>query len=103
MKAWRFYGFNDMRLDEVRLTQFGYVRASCDRRDSLCICVQPSVTEAQLAYGIPTLAYERVRLSIDWQPRHRSRLFRKAWRFYGFNDMRLDEALTQFVVRGFNM
>ena len=56
MKAWRFYGFNDMRLDEVPdpVRREGHVIAEI-------LCVQPSVTEAQLAYGIPTLAYEQIK------------------------------------------
>ena len=55
MKAWRFYGFNDMRLDEVP-------EPDCPPRHVIVepICVQPSVTEAQLACGIPTLAYDRI-------------------------------------------
>ena len=56
MKAWRFYGFGDMRLDEVaeppRLP---------DHVIAQPLVVQPSVTEAQLAQGIPTLAYDRVK------------------------------------------
>ncbi len=60
MKAWRFHQFNDMRLDEIP--------------DPAClpgqvivepICVQPSVTEAQLAFGIPTLAYDRVKRRLE--------------------------------------
>ena len=56
MKAWRFYGFNDMRLDKVPdpVRRDGHVIAEI-------LCVQPSVTEAQLAYGIPTLAYEQIK------------------------------------------
>jgi threonine dehydrogenase-like Zn-dependent dehydrogenase len=56
MKAWRFYGFSDMRLDEVPTPAClpGHVVAEI-------LCVQPSVTEAQLAFGIPTLAYERIK------------------------------------------
>lgn len=55
MKAWRFYGFNDMRLDEVP-------EPACPPRHVIVqpICVQPSVTEAQLACGIPTLAFDRI-------------------------------------------
>ena len=65
MKAWRFYGFNDMRLDEVPdpVRREGHVIAEI-------LCVQPSVTEAQLAYGIPTLAYEQIKYG-DWRRRHR--------------------------------
>ena len=47
MKAWRFHGFGDMRLDEV---------PEPSRRPGHVVveplCVQPSVTEAQLAFGI---------------------------------------------------
>ena len=64
MKAWRFYGFNDMRLDEV---------PNPVRREEHVIaeilCVQPSVTEAELAYGIPILAYEQIKYRLG--PRHR--------------------------------
>jgi len=56
MKAWRFYGFNDMRLDDVPpptlLPRHVIVEP---------LCVQPSVTEAQLAFGIPTLAFDRIK------------------------------------------
>ena len=55
MKAWRFYGFNDMRLDDVPepVASPGHILVEP-------LCVQPSVTEAQLAYGIPTLAFDRI-------------------------------------------
>ncbi len=48
MKAWRFHGFNDMRLDDVP-------EPTCRPGQVLVepLCVQPSVTEAQLAQGIP--------------------------------------------------
>jgi threonine dehydrogenase-like Zn-dependent dehydrogenase len=60
MKAWRFYGFNDLRLDEVPAPACtpGHVLVAP-------LCVQPSVTEAQLAQGIPTLAYDRVRRRLE--------------------------------------
>ena len=60
MKAWRFYGFKDMRLDEVPAPTClaGHVIAEI-------LCVQPSVTEAQLAFGIPTLAYERIKRRLE--------------------------------------
>jgi threonine dehydrogenase-like Zn-dependent dehydrogenase len=60
MKAWRFYGFNDMRLDEVPLPapKPGHVVAKI-------ICIQPSVTEAQLACGIPTLAFDRIKKRLE--------------------------------------
>ncbi|MDB5348793.1 MAG: Zn-dependent alcohol dehydrogenase [Planctomycetota bacterium] len=60
MKAWRFHAFNDMRLDDVP--------------DPICfpghvlvepLCVQPSITEALLARGIPTLAFERVKRRLE--------------------------------------
>ena len=55
MKAWRLYGFNDMRLDDVPAPV-------CSPGNVLVepLCVQPSVTEAQLALGIPTLALDRI-------------------------------------------
>jgi hypothetical protein len=53
MKAWQFYGFGDMRLDEVADPVCGAEEVIVEP-----LCVQPSVTEAQLAQGIPTLAYE---------------------------------------------
>ncbi|MBM3457713.1 MAG: zinc-binding dehydrogenase [Armatimonadetes bacterium] len=60
MKAWRFYGFGDMRLDEVPVP-------ACPPRHVLVapLCVQPSVTEAQLAFGIRTLAYERIKRRLE--------------------------------------
>jgi threonine dehydrogenase-like Zn-dependent dehydrogenase len=60
MKAWRFYGFNDMRLDDVP-------EPVCPPRHVLVepLCVQPSVTEAQLAKGIPTLAFDRIKRRLD--------------------------------------
>lgn len=60
MKAWRFHAFGDMRLDEVPVPELrpGHVLAEP-------LCVQPSVTEAQLAFGIPTLAYERVKRRLE--------------------------------------
>jgi threonine dehydrogenase-like Zn-dependent dehydrogenase len=60
MKAWRFYGFGDMRLDDVPppVCRPGHVIVQP-------LCVQPSVTEAQLAFGIPTLAYDRVKQRLE--------------------------------------
>jgi hypothetical protein len=60
MKAWRFYGFGDMRLDDVPVPPIrpGHVLAEI-------LCVQPSVTEAQLAFGIPTLAFERIKQRLE--------------------------------------
>ncbi len=60
MKAWRFYGFGDMRLDDLPVPEIrpGHVLAQI-------LCVQPSVTEAQLAFGIPTLAFERIKRRLE--------------------------------------
>lgn len=60
MKAWLFYDFNDMRLEEVPLPpcQPGHVLARIS-------CVQPSVTEAQLARGIRTLAYDQIKRRLE--------------------------------------
>src|SRR5262245_10711033 len=60
MKAWRWYGFNDPRLDDVPAPELrpGHVLVEP-------LCVQPSVTEAQLAFGIPTLAYDRVKQRLE--------------------------------------
>ena len=60
MKAWRFYGFNDMRLDDVPepVLAPGHVLVEP-------LCVQPSVTEAQLAKGIPTLAFDRIKRRLE--------------------------------------
>ena len=60
MKAWRFYGFNDLRMDETALPV-------CKPRHVIVKvqCVQPSVTEAQLARGIKTLAYERIKKRLE--------------------------------------
>jgi threonine dehydrogenase-like Zn-dependent dehydrogenase len=60
MKAWRFHGFNDMRLDDIP-------RPVCSPGHVLVepLCVQPSVTEAQLAQGIPTLAFDRIKRRLE--------------------------------------
>jgi threonine dehydrogenase-like Zn-dependent dehydrogenase len=60
MKVWRFYGFGDMRLDDIAEPALcpGHVIVEP-------LCVQPSVTEAQLAQGIPTLAYDRVKYRLE--------------------------------------
>jgi threonine dehydrogenase-like Zn-dependent dehydrogenase len=60
MKAWRFHGFNDLRLDDVPepVCPPGHVLVEP-------LCVQPSVTEAQLAHGIPTLAYDRIKRRLE--------------------------------------
>jgi threonine dehydrogenase-like Zn-dependent dehydrogenase len=56
VKAWRFHGFNDLRLDDVPEPRCGPGHVLVEP-----LCVQPSVTEAQLACGIPTLAYDRIK------------------------------------------
>lgn len=60
MKAWRFYGFSDMRLDDVPVPQCrpGHVIVKVR-------CVQPSVTEAQLAFGVRTLAYDKIKRRLE--------------------------------------
>ena len=60
MKAWRFYAFSDMRLDDIELP-------ACPEDHVLVepLVVQPSVTEAQLAFGIPTLAYENIKNRLE--------------------------------------
>jgi threonine dehydrogenase-like Zn-dependent dehydrogenase len=60
MKAWRFYGFGDMRLDDVPVPELRPGQVLVEP-----LCVQPSVTEAQLAQGIPTLAYDRVKRRLE--------------------------------------
>lgn len=62
MKAWRFHAFNDMRLDDIPEPELrpGHVLVRP-------LCVQPSVTEAQLAKGIPTLAYDRIKRRLETQ------------------------------------
>jgi len=60
MKAWRFHGFSDMRLDEVPEPVCGPGQILVEP-----LCVQPSVTEAQLAFGIPTLAFDRVKRRLE--------------------------------------
>ncbi len=60
MKAWRFYAFGDLRLDDVPPPELkpGHVLVEP-------LVVQPSVTEAQLALGIPTLAYDRIKRRLE--------------------------------------
>ncbi len=60
MKSWRFYGFKDLRLDNIPVPACGAGHVLVEP-----LCVQPSVTEAQLAMGIPTLAYDRVKHRLD--------------------------------------
>src|SRR5262245_36814047 len=60
MKAWRFYGFGDMRLDEIPVPKLAprHVLAKI-------LCIQPSVTEAQLAAGVRTLAFDRIKKRLE--------------------------------------
>lgn len=60
MKAWRFHAFGDLRLDDVPEPLCGPGHVVVEP-----VCVQPSVTEAQLAQGIPTLAYDRVKRRLE--------------------------------------
>ncbi|HSQ58058.1 MAG TPA: zinc-binding dehydrogenase, partial [Gemmata sp.] len=60
MRAWRFHGFNDMHLEDVPEPVRGPGQVLVEP-----ICVQPSVTEAQLAFGIPTLAFDRVKKRLE--------------------------------------
>src|SRR5580704_1290051 len=60
MKAWRFHACRDMRLEEIPEPAWrpGHVVVQP-------LCVQPSITEALLAQGIPTLAYDRVKRRLE--------------------------------------
>ncbi len=60
MRSWRFYAFGDMRLDEIPVPELKPRHVLVEP-----LCVQPSVTEAQLALGIRTLAYERVKKRLE--------------------------------------
>jgi threonine dehydrogenase-like Zn-dependent dehydrogenase len=60
VKAWQFYAFGDMRLDQVPEPVCGSGQVIAEP-----LCVQPSVTEAQLAFGIPTLAYESIKRRLE--------------------------------------
>lgn len=60
MKAWRFHAFGDMRLDDGPEPVCGPGHVLVEP-----LCVQPSVTEAQLAQGIPTLAYDRIKRRLE--------------------------------------
>jgi threonine dehydrogenase-like Zn-dependent dehydrogenase len=63
MRAWRFYGFGDMRLDELPDPE-------CGPDDVLLRVrvVQPSVTEAILATGGETLGIDLVREKLEHPP-----------------------------------
>ncbi|HXJ56695.1 MAG TPA: zinc-binding dehydrogenase [Verrucomicrobiae bacterium] len=60
MKAWRFHAFGDLRLDEVPRPELKPGQVLVEP-----LVVQPSVTEAQLAFGIRTLAYDRVKRRLE--------------------------------------
>src|SRR5436190_20522627 len=60
MKAWRFYGFSDFRLDDIPVPAIQPRHVLVEP-----LCVQPSVTEAQLAFGIRTLAYEKIKRRLE--------------------------------------
>jgi len=60
MRAWRFYGFSDLRLDDIPVPKVPAKHVLVEP-----LVVQPSVTEAQLAFGIPTLAYDRVKKRLE--------------------------------------
>jgi len=60
MKAWRFYAFGDMRLDEIESPP-----CPSDHVRVAPLVVQPSVTEAQLAFGIPTLAFDEIKRRLE--------------------------------------
>ncbi len=60
MRAWRFYGFGDFRLDDIPIPKVLPRHVLVEP-----LVVQPSVTEAQLAFGIPTLAYDRVKRRLE--------------------------------------
>jgi threonine dehydrogenase-like Zn-dependent dehydrogenase len=63
MKAWRFYGFNDMRLDEVPDPTYGPDDVLLKIR-----VVEPSVTEAILAAGRETIGAPRIRKRLEDAP-----------------------------------
>lgn len=60
MRAWRFHGFGDVRLEDVPVPDLKPRHVLVEP-----LVVQPSVTEAQLAFGIPTLAYDRVKRRLE--------------------------------------
>src|SRR5216110_806147 len=60
MKAWRFHAFGDLRLDEVPRPELKPGQVLVEP-----LVVQPSVTEAQLAFGIRTLAYDRIKRRLE--------------------------------------
>lgn len=60
MKAWRFYNFGDLRLDDVPVPELKPRHVLVEP-----LVVQPSVTEAQLACGVRTLAYEKIKRRLE--------------------------------------
>src|SRR3984893_4177343 len=60
MKAWRFHGSNDMPPNDVPEPAWLPGQVIVEP-----LCVQPSVTEAQLAQGIPTLAFDRIKRRLE--------------------------------------
>ena len=76
MKAWRFHAFNDLRLDDVPEPACGPGHVLVEP-----LCVQPSVTEAQLAKGIPTLAYDRVKRGLNLSDAHAHRFLERLDKF----------------------
>jgi threonine dehydrogenase-like Zn-dependent dehydrogenase len=60
MKAWRIHRFNEMRLDDVPEPVCGPGQVLVEP-----LCVQPSITEAQLAVGVPTLAFDRIKRRLE--------------------------------------
>ncbi|MFO0425784.1 MAG: zinc-binding dehydrogenase [Planctomyces sp.] len=60
MRAWRFYQFGDLRLDDIPVPEVPPDHVLVEP-----LVVQPSVTEAQLAMGIRTLAYDRVKRRLE--------------------------------------
>jgi threonine dehydrogenase-like Zn-dependent dehydrogenase len=63
MKAWRFYGFDDMRLDDVPDPTYGPDDVLLKIR-----VVEPSVTEAILAAGRETIGAPRIRKRLEDAP-----------------------------------
>lgn len=63
MKAWRLYGFNDMRLDEVPepVVRPGWVKARI-------LAVQPSITETLIFAGHRTYGYARIEQALGRGP-----------------------------------
>jgi len=63
MKAWRFYDFDDMRLDEIPDPTYGPDDVLLKIR-----VVEPSVTEAILASGADTIGAPRIRKRMEDAP-----------------------------------